>query len=503
LLPDKDSIEPLAEYLLELLTATRQAVPGVVAEPTCLNSRANYLSPWVVQFADSVWAGGGCDCPSGLGPSPVHRESHTSSREYFIFSALKDIWLPQNAIQCFDIVHCDDTAGFANHAAMAFARGRFFISSYINPKLMRDDDWRIYAGLLRWGRANQGILRNTVVLPSRVELGEPYVYAHWLGSRGILAVRNPSNESKDFRIDLKKTGAPHQLSGAVCYAQYPYRKGIATGLNGGSALSLRLSPWELVFLEIVPLAELREPVAIGARWFQESGNVMSVVADPDAERVQLLRPGGQGQSVLVKPRVLGGFSGRLISEAIRELPKTEWIAQEKEFPCFLEGKSRCAPTPPSGQRSPSVAFDVECSVSIPPSPAKGKLLLLLEFPGNEHRPSRCTAVRNGKDSPLEDSHSAGHLWYQETLHSPGIRPYLSQWTWYICNLPSGTSRVHFTGAAGDPNCRIGLWEWLERDLRGSHLPTEVAASEPAMPQYLPDVERDGICLKAPSARGKT
>jgi hypothetical protein len=498
LLPGRDSVEPLAEHLLELLTATRRAAPGLFTEPTCLNSPANYLSPWIVQSADSIWAGGGTDCPSGLGPAPVHRESHTTAREYFIFAALNELWLPQNAIQSFDIIHCDDAPGFANHAAMAFGRGRFFISTYVNPKFMSGDDWRIYAGLLRWARANQAILRHTVVLPSRVELGEPYVYAHWLGSRGILVVRNPSNESKDFRIDLKKTGAPRELSGAVCYTQYPYRKGIATGLHGASTLPLRLAPWELVFLEVVPRAGLREPVAMDARWRRQPGGRMSMVPNRDAEQVRILEPGGRQRVVPTKPRAHAALSGQLISAAVRELSNAEWVAQEKKYLCYLEGISRCAPLPPMGQRLPGVAFDVACSVSIPPDATSGKLLLLVEFPQEQHRPSRCKAVVNGSEVPLTENHSAGHLWYRETASRPGIRPYLSQWTWYTCEVPRGTSRVDFTGAAGDPKCRIGLWAWRETDLGGSHVPVESQASEPAMPQYLPDVEREGLCLKAPS-----
>jgi hypothetical protein len=79
----------------------------------------------------------------------------------------------------------------------------------------------------------------------------------------------------------------------------------------------------------------------------------------------------------------------------------------------------------------------------------------------------------------------------------GLSPYLSQWIWYVCDISSGTSRVHFSGAAGDPKCRIALWAWLESDLSGAHLPVELQASEPAMPQYLPEVERVGICLKPP------
>ena len=67
---------------------------------------------------------------------------------------------------------------------MAFGRGRFFVSTYINPKFMTDADWEIYAGLLKWARRNQEVLQNTVILTSRVELGEPYAYAHWSGSAG-------------------------------------------------------------------------------------------------------------------------------------------------------------------------------------------------------------------------------------------------------------------------------------------------------------------------------
>ena len=103
------------------------------------------------------------------------------------------------------------------------------------------------------------------VLPSRVELGEPYAYAHWLGMRGIATVRNPSNESQEYLLDLRKAGAPETLRNGVGYTQYPYRKGIAAGLNGSSVISLKLAPWELLFIEVQPQAELNEPVVLGAR----------------------------------------------------------------------------------------------------------------------------------------------------------------------------------------------------------------------------------------------
>ena len=211
LLPGDDSVEPLAECALELLEASKEANPKLCTEPTFLNSWLNYISPWVIKYSDSVWGNAGNDCPRGLGPAPDYLEARTTAREYFIFASRDEVWLPQNALQYFDIDHCEEAGGFANHAAMAIGRGRFFLSTYLNPKVMTGKDWQVYAGLLKWARGNQELLQNTTILASPVELGEPYAYAHWTNSRGVIAVRNPSNESREFTLNLGKVGAPNTV----------------------------------------------------------------------------------------------------------------------------------------------------------------------------------------------------------------------------------------------------------------------------------------------------
>ena len=204
LLPGPDSIEPLAAHAVALMTAAKQCDPSLVTEPTFLNSWSNYISPWILKYSDTVYGNAGGDYPRGVGPAPDYRESCTNAREWYIFSSFNEVWLPQNALQYFDIVHCDEAAGFVNHAAMAVARGRFFIPVYVNPKFLSDDDMAALAGLMRWSKANQAVLCHTIVLPSRVERGEPYAYAHWLGPQlVIVAIRNPSNESRSYVLDLQ------------------------------------------------------------------------------------------------------------------------------------------------------------------------------------------------------------------------------------------------------------------------------------------------------------
>ena len=478
LLPGQDSIEPLAEYCLELLHSSKEANPELVTEPTCLNSLANYISPWILKYSDSVWGNSGGDCPLGIGPAPDYRESHTNAREYYIFSSLNEFWMPQNAVQYFDIVHCDDGKGFPNHAAMAFGRGRFFVPTYINPRFMTPDDWRIYAGLLRWARKNQQILRNTTVVPSRVEAGEPYVYGHWLGSRGILAVRNPSNETKQFAIELGKTGAPKELSDAVCYTQYPYRKGVAVGLSGRGSLTVILAPWELVFLEIVPRSELAEQIVVGARWYYVEDGTTALAADPGVDRVRIFQPRGSEQAIAVPPRSAGELKGHLVSQAIRRVPEGDWLKAQ-------------------GKPLPTLAFDLECSVSV--QHGKGRVLLLLQFPGRERqqRPSNCQATINGAPANLQESSSGGHVGYYGPNNGvwEGIRPYDCQWTWHLCDIGEGASHVRFSGMAAHPECRIGLWAWRESELTATPPSARVASSKPVMPLYQPKLEREGICLR--------
>ncbi|MCW5976863.1 MAG: alpha-galactosidase [Bryobacteraceae bacterium] len=469
LLPGDDSVEPLAHHLFELLDASLAANPEVFTEPTCLNSLANYISPWIIRHAHSVWGNSGGDCPRGINPAPDYRESHTNARELFIFLSMDEVWLPQNALQYFDIVHADEDPGFANHAAMAFGRGRFFVPTYINPTYMSEDDWRIYAGFLRWARRNQEILRHTKATPSKVELGEPYVYAHWLGTRGILVVRNPSNETRKFELELAKHGAPRGLANALCYSQYPYRKGFAAGLKRESSITLSMAPWETLFLEIVPRGELREPVALGARWFRGPKGEMLLAADSDAGEARLYSPRSGERALPSARRPSGMPSGEVTAHNVK-------------------------PGPSGG-----VAFETECRVTIPDG-AAGEALLLLQFPGREYRANACEATVNGQRVSLRRSSSDKRIGTTEHEGSrwKEVLPHLAEWSWHIAKVASGTSTVRFTGTAAAQDCRIGLWAWATEDLRDAAAATGLDCPERQLPPFKEEMLRRGVCLRQPA-----
>ena len=490
LLPGDDSVEPLAAAALSLLVAARRANPNLVTEPTFLNSYIAYISPWTIQYADNLFGNSGGDYPRAIGPAQDYRESCTNAREWYIFSSLDEVWLPQNALQYFDVIHCDAAGGLSNHLAMAVGRGRFFLPVYANPKFISDAEWAFFAGLLRWARANRELLRQTIVLPSRVEQGEPYGYAHWLGQRGMLVVRNPSNESKVHQVDLHAAGAPADLADAVCYTQYPYRQGLAKGVDGRATLSLALQPWELAFVEITPVAQLREPVAMGARWYCDAQGRMRVAPQAGAGEVEVLQPGGATSRHAAARPPATAPAGQVIAQSVKLLPQPEWL-------------------PVKGKPGRSVGFDVECTVSVPADCCRARVLLLVQFPSRQHAPGRCSATVNGQAAALEERSSGGQMGYAGGTHGfnpksywAGIIPYECEWTWYLCDVKPGPSRVRFQGAAARPDVKIGLWLWSDRDCAAGQQPLPIACTRPEMPQYQDLLERQGVCLLPPAGSDK-
>ncbi len=403
---------------------------------------------------------------------------------------MNEVWLPQNALQYFDIIHCDEARGFVNHAAMAVARGRFFIPVYVNPKFLSDDDMAALAGLMRWSRANRPILCNTVVLPSRVERGEPYAYAHWLGrAESLPSAIRATSRARTHWIS-KPPAPPPTLPTPSVIRNTPIATGLrqacATPGAKGAGIPIALSPWELLFIEVVPRSQLREPVAIGARWYRDGQGKMRISPDAAVNRVEVIRPGGAilDCPVTAAPAIMP--SGKTLSHVVSPLPQSAWL-------------------PVKGKPTPSARYELDCEVSIPAGATKGSVLLLLQFPGKGHAQSTCVATVNGRETHLEQRTSAKPLGYAEGTHGfdpksywAGLIPYACEWTWYICPVAVGRSQIHFAGAAARPRLGLGAWVWADGDRSVREQSLDIPCPAPEMPQVTERLERQGICIQSPT-----
>jgi hypothetical protein len=242
--PGADSLLPLAEGLMEVFDALRTQNPNIALEPTCFGYQP---SPWWLMHVPFIIGPFGDDSPFGRCPAPDYLESMTTAREIKNLEGRGSFLMPSSALQCFDlIVQCP--GAFPNHAVMAIGRGRWFISSYLNPKFMDTEEWRFFAEAMRWARHHRAFLQEPLPFGGHPKQREAYGYAFLSETRQLLCLRNPW-------IDETSLALPEPLPTSLnveIRMLYP-RPGLIGRLARSNApLRLPLGPYETQLIELVP-----------------------------------------------------------------------------------------------------------------------------------------------------------------------------------------------------------------------------------------------------------
>ncbi len=94
---------------------------------------------------------------------------------------------------------------FRKYLFMAAVRGNGFWELYYSYNKMNDSKWKINADFMRFVKKNFHILKNAVYIGGDPAKGEVYGYSSWTKDEGIVALRNPSNESQKYQLSLDKS----------------------------------------------------------------------------------------------------------------------------------------------------------------------------------------------------------------------------------------------------------------------------------------------------------
>lgn len=258
-----ESWEAIAEGIIEVFNAVREADPNIWMESTCFGWNP---SPWWLWHVSSVLGAYGDDAPYGRVPCPIFRESYTTARDYFNLQGVGKIPIAVAGQEVLGIVHQTEDC-FMNDAVITIMRGHMFLPFYLNPKFMNDSRWGKLAGLLEWARDNESRLQNTeVLLPESWENGglpdfsnegvmpsEPYGYAHWSRDNGFVVIRNPWIKPSEYTItipldllDKNKDSGLHILS------LFPEARVYGRNISEGDKVVISLAPYETVLLNIIP-----------------------------------------------------------------------------------------------------------------------------------------------------------------------------------------------------------------------------------------------------------
>jgi hypothetical protein len=237
--------------LADVLDSLRAVNPKIVLEPLC----AGYPpSPWWTMHTPYVLGPDGDDVPYGRVPCPEWIESLVTARDIAYRSAQENWMMPTQSLETFDIVV--QTAGdFENMAAMAIGRGRWFISTYLKPELMKPTDWDFLAAMVRWERENKGSLVNARQFGGRPENRDAYGYFFHNPDRDLYCIRNPWIEERSIVLPVSSNLSEARDVRMI----YPRRALVARLQPGADAPRISIAPYETALFETVPATDTPVP----------------------------------------------------------------------------------------------------------------------------------------------------------------------------------------------------------------------------------------------------
>ncbi len=203
-----DKLAEDVDAMLRLIAELRHENPAVYISATT----GTWASPWFLFHADNIWRQGGDTGFHGTGPM---REQWITYRDRFVHSHVVKAGplYPLSSLMPHGLVVGDrfdpgkmerDPLLIDHEIWMMFACGANLLELYITPELLTQRNWDTIARAARWARDNQNILVDTHWIGGDPARAEIYGYASWSDSKGIMALRNPSDHEQTISLDLNK-----------------------------------------------------------------------------------------------------------------------------------------------------------------------------------------------------------------------------------------------------------------------------------------------------------
>lgn len=244
---------------INLLQDMRVAQPAIYINLTT----GTYPSPFWLQYADSIWRGGDDHSFSGVGSWRqkwiTYRDGDT--HEHVVQAGPL---YPLNALMLHGLIYArhaknlgaDPSHDFGDEVHDYFGTGTQLQEMYITPSLLTKENWDAIAEAAKWSRQNANILRDTHWVGGDPAKLEVYGWASWSAEKAILVLRNPSDKSQQFSVDVGSVfeipaGAPTQFEAKSPWTADGARQ--ATRLNAGTPQVFSLAPFEVLTLEAVPV----------------------------------------------------------------------------------------------------------------------------------------------------------------------------------------------------------------------------------------------------------
>ena len=243
---------------IHLIGELREAKPDIFINLTT----GTWPSPFWVMTADSIWRGGEDDSTAGVGP---YRERWITYRDAQTYQRVVQggPLYPLNSLMLHGLIFAqfhkelkkDPDNDFRNEIRSYFGTGTQLQEMYITPSLLSEQNWDDLAEAANWSRKNSEVLKDTHWIGGDPEWLEVYGWASWTPGKGVLVLRNPSNQEQFVHIKLQDAFELPAGAAQVYSAQSPWKDDAGRPtieLDAKEAHEFRLAPFQVLTLDILP-----------------------------------------------------------------------------------------------------------------------------------------------------------------------------------------------------------------------------------------------------------
>jgi hypothetical protein len=243
---------------IDLIGELRTTKPDIFINLTT----GTWPSPFWLIYADSIWRGGEDDGTAGVGTFRERWITYRDAETYYGIVQNGPLF-PLNSLMLHGMIYAkhrkqlDNDPGndFRSEIRSYFGTGTQLQEMYITPSLLSEANWDDLAEAANWSRNNAEVLKDTHWIGGNPAWLEVYGWASWTPAKGILVLRNPSDQAKTIRIKLQDAFELPSGAAQECRAKSPWKENAsrpAIVLRAQQTHEFHLAPFEVLTLDVTP-----------------------------------------------------------------------------------------------------------------------------------------------------------------------------------------------------------------------------------------------------------
>ncbi|WP_256009322.1 hypothetical protein [Desertivirga xinjiangensis] len=236
------------ESFLDLITGMRSLKPELYFSLTV----GTWPSVYWLNYGDAIWRAGEDTGMSGEGAKRQQWITYRDAQTYKNIVRRAPLF-PLNAVMNHGICIADnglpgglemDDQHIEDEIWSFFGTGTSLQELYVNPHKLNSRNWNCLSDAARWSKQNEQILSDVHWVGGDPDKGEIYGFAAWRNQKGVLTLRNPSSQEKEFTVNVKQV---FEIPGTLSdnYNFYNAKKAGNSKLYSGGSFLVKLKPYEV------------------------------------------------------------------------------------------------------------------------------------------------------------------------------------------------------------------------------------------------------------------